>query len=90
MAFNSGDNFPPEFKNSLFFTAYGARSNDPSIGKKIMRAEMTPLSTGYKINLTVFASGFIRPIDVIFDKQGIMYVVDEAAGNVYSIKAIYK
>jgi len=87
LTFNFGNNFPVEFKGDLFVAYHGSWNRKVPTGYKIVRIDM-----GTK-QVQDFATGWLtkdykvlgRPVDVIFDKEGIMYVSDDNAGIIYRI-----
>ena len=87
LAFNFGNNFPSEYKGNLFVAYHGSWNKNVPTGYKVVR-----INTGTK-QVYDFATGWLtpenkvlgRPVDIIFDKDGIMYVSDDNAGVIYRI-----
>ncbi|MDP3766018.1 MAG: PQQ-dependent sugar dehydrogenase [Nanoarchaeota archaeon] len=87
LAFNFGNNFPEEYKGDLFVAYHGSWNRKVPTGYKIVRIDM-----GTK-QVNDFATGWLspenkvlgRPVDIIFDKDGSMYVSDDNAGVIYRI-----
>ncbi len=87
LAFNLGDNFPEEYKGGLFVAYHGSWNRKEKTGYKIVSIDIN--SKG----ISDFATGWLtedgqvlgRPVDVIFDKEGIMYVSDDNAGVIYRV-----
>jgi glucose/arabinose dehydrogenase len=87
LAFNFGNNFPSEYKGNLFVAYHGSWNRKVPTGYKIARIDMDTKQ------VHDFAAGWLtednkvlgRPVDVIFDKEGIMYVSDDNAGVIYRI-----
>ncbi|MBI2655655.1 PQQ-dependent sugar dehydrogenase [Candidatus Woesearchaeota archaeon] len=87
LAFNSGSNFPEEYKGDLFVAYHGSWNRKEKTGYKAVRIDLETKQ------ISDFATGWItedenvlgRPVDVIFDKEGRMYVSDDNAGLVYRI-----
>ncbi|MBS3114160.1 PQQ-dependent sugar dehydrogenase [Candidatus Woesearchaeota archaeon] len=87
LAFNFGNNFPSEYKGNLFVAYHGSWNKNVPTGYKVVR-----INTGTR-QVYDFATGWLtednkvlgRPVDIIFDKEGIMYVSDDNAGVIYRI-----
>ncbi|MBI2659277.1 PQQ-dependent sugar dehydrogenase [Candidatus Woesearchaeota archaeon] len=87
LAFNFGNNFPEEYKGDLFVAYHGSWNRKVPTGYKVVRIDMKTKQ------VHDFAAGWLtennkvlgRPVDIIFDKEGIMYVSDDNAGMVYRI-----
>ena len=87
LAFNFGNNFPEEFKGDLFVAYHGSWNRKVPTGYKIARIDMDTkqvhdFATGW---LTPENKVLGRPVDVIFDKDGIMFISDDNAGVIYRI-----
>lgn len=86
LAFNFGNDFPPEYRSNLFVAYHGSWNRKVPTGYKIVRIDMETkqvhdFATGWLNNGEI--SG--RPVDIIFDKEGIMYISDDFAGAIYRI-----
>lgn len=86
LAFNFGSNFPAEYKGSLFAAYHGSWNRKEKTGYKIARIDVD------KKTVEDFAAGWLqgndvsgRPVDIIFDNNGFMYVSDDFAGIIYRI-----
>ncbi len=86
LAFNFGNNFPAEYKEKLFVAYHGSWNRKVPTGYKIV---MIDINTE---QVQDFATGWLkgnkvlgRPVDIIFDKDGIMYVSDDHTGLIYRI-----
>ena len=87
LAFNFGNNFPEEYRGDLLVAYHGSWNRKVPTGYKIVRIDMDTkqvhdFATGW---LTPENKVLGRPVDVIFDKYGIMYVSDDNAGLIYRI-----
>ncbi|MBI4010421.1 MAG: PQQ-dependent sugar dehydrogenase [Candidatus Aenigmarchaeota archaeon] len=87
LAFNFGNNFPEEFKGNLFVAYHGSWNRKVPTGYKVVRINMDTkqfhdFATGW---LTPENKVLGRPVDVIFDKDGVMYVSDDNAGVIYRV-----
>src|SRR3984885_1867511 len=91
MKFYTGDQFPPEYKNSILIAEHGSWNRHKYQGARIVRVTADP--DGKNAKETVFASGWIegdqgylgRPDDIILDKDGSILVADDWAGAIYRI-----
>ncbi|MBI2658381.1 PQQ-dependent sugar dehydrogenase [Candidatus Woesearchaeota archaeon] len=86
LAFNFGDNFPSQYKGDLFVAYHGSWNRKEKTGYKVVRINMETNE------ISDFAAGWLqdekvsgRPVDVIFDKEGVMYVSDDYSGMIYRI-----
>src|SRR3989338_3729354 len=87
LAFNFGDDFPEEYKGDLFVAYHGSWNRKEKTGYKVVRIEIDTKQ------VHDFVAGWLtenedvigRPVDIIFDKEGIMYVSDDNAGIIYRI-----
>lgn len=87
LAFNFGNNFPAEYEGNLFVAYHGSWNRKIPTGYKIVRIDIETKQ------VHDFAAGWLaqsnkvlgRPVDIIFDKNGIMYVSDDFAGVIYRI-----
>ena len=87
LAFNFGSNFPEEYKEDLFVAYHGSWNRKIPTGYKVVRIDIDTKQ------IHDFAIGWLtgnnnvlgRPVDIIFDKDGVMYVSDDNAGVVYRI-----
>jgi glucose/arabinose dehydrogenase len=91
MKFYTGNQFPPEYKNSILIAEHGSWNRHKYQGARIVRVNADP--DGKNAKETAFASGWIegdrgylgRPADVILDKDGSILVADDWAGAIYRI-----
>lgn len=86
LAFNFGNNFPSQYKGDLFVAYHGSWNRQEKTGYKVVRIDMDTKQ------VSDFAAGWLqgndvsgRPVDIIFDKEGIMYVSDDFSGIIYRI-----
>lgn len=86
LAFNFGDNFPEEYKGDLFAAYHGSWNRDEKTGYKVVSIDLKSKQ------VTDFAEGWLkgnevsgRPVDIVFDEEGIMYVSDDFSGRIYRI-----
>mgnify|MGYP001574456170 CR=1 FL=1 len=90
LAFYRGDNFPNEYAGDLFVAYHGSWNRGEPTGYKIVRIKVD----GKK--LENFATGWLkedktvigRPVDIVIDYDGSMFVSDDNAGEIYRIKYV--
>ncbi|HLG24764.1 MAG TPA: PQQ-dependent sugar dehydrogenase, partial [Candidatus Nanoarchaeia archaeon] len=87
IAINYGDDFHEEYKGKMFVAYHGSWNREIPTGYKIVSIdiktkEVSDFSIGW---LTKDNKVLGRPVDVIFDKNGMMYVSDDNAGMIYKI-----
>lgn len=84
LAFYTGALFP-QWQNQAFITLYGANSGDPTIGRSLLRLELTETSGAWSATVHPFAGGFDRPLDVAVGPEGALYLADFGAGLIYRL-----
>ena len=87
LAFYFGKNFPEEYKGDLFVAYHGSWNRKIPTGYRVVRIDIETkqvhdFATGW---LTPENKVLGRPVDIIFDKEGIMYVSDDNAGVIYRV-----
>jgi glucose/arabinose dehydrogenase len=90
MRFYTGNSFPAEYKNQIFFSEHGSWNRSKPIGFKISIAK---LQDNKVIEYLPFATGWLqddgkvlgRPVDVEIMKDGSLLVSDDYAGVIYKI-----
>ena len=83
MAFYTGEMFPPEYRNNLFIAMWGSHSG--LFGRKVVRVELTPRGDGYTAQVSEFALGTDRPLDLVVAPDGALLVADYGTGVIYRI-----
>ncbi|MGN6533434.1 MAG: PQQ-dependent sugar dehydrogenase, partial [Ginsengibacter sp.] len=91
MRFNTGNMFPPEYKNAIFIAEHGSWNRTIPVGYRI--AVIKRDANGNQGTPEVFADGWLqnerevtgRPVDVQFLKDGSMLISDDYNGVVYRI-----
>ncbi len=91
LRFCSGTKFPEEYQSNLFVANHGSWNSSVKVGYNVVRIKFI---NGKPVGMEDFLTGFLtkrekvlgRPVDIIFDSKGIMYVSDDYAGNVYRIE----
>ena len=77
LTFYVGEQFPAEYQQDVFIALWN--------NHQIVRVQLAPSGDGsYLADTTVFASGFLNPLDVAIGPDGCLYVLD------YSGEAIYR
>ncbi len=78
---------PDSWQNDLLVAYHGSWNRTPPTGYKIVR-----ISTKGQPSEVDFVSGFLqgsdalgRPVDVIFDREGSLFISDDKANAVYKM-----
>ncbi len=86
LAFYYGNNFPEEYRGNMFVAFHGSWNRGQPTGYKIIRIDVNSKS------VRDFASGWLqgitvsgRPVNILIDNDGIMYVSDDNAGRIYRV-----
>ncbi len=86
LAFYYGDNFPEEYRDSLFVAYHGSWNRKVPTGYKIVSIDMDDFT------VKDFAIGWLsgnnvlgRPVDIIVANDGSLFVSDDNAGRIYRI-----
>ena len=89
LAFNTGSQFPTQYRNQLFVAEHGSWNRSQKIG---YRVALITLADNKVATDTVFIDGFLqngvvmgRPVDVAFLADGSMLVSDDFKGRVYRV-----
>lgn len=90
MRFYTGDLFPEEYHNQIFFAEHGSRDRTVPVGYRLSLAR---LEGSKVVKYETFAEGWLqedgrawgRPVDVQVLPDGSMLVSDDAAGAIYRI-----
>jgi glucose/arabinose dehydrogenase len=91
MAFYTGQQFPPEYRGSLFVAYHGSWNRSVPTGYKVVRV---PFANGRPSGpVEDFATGWLgpdrqvfgRPVDVLTAADGGLYLSDDFGGMVYRI-----
>jgi len=82
--------WPKEYWNNLLVAYHGSWNKTKPTGYKIVRIKLD--EQGNYLGTEDFISGWLtpkgvlgRPVDILIDKSGIMYVSDDSAGIIYKI-----
>ncbi|MBI3282616.1 PQQ-dependent sugar dehydrogenase [Candidatus Curtissbacteria bacterium] len=89
LAFITSDKFPKDWQGDLLVAYHGSWNRSTPTGYKVVRIK---LENGQSHGEEDFISGFLegsrataRPVDLIFAKDGSLYVSDDKAGFVFRI-----
>ncbi|WP_426104633.1 PQQ-dependent sugar dehydrogenase [Massilia sp. TSP1-1-2] len=89
LAFNTGSQFPAQYKNQLFVAEHGSWNRAQKSG---YRVALVTLHENKMVSDTVFIDGFIqngevvgRPVDIAFLADGSMLVSDDHRGRIYRV-----
>lgn len=89
LAFVTSDKFPRDWRGDLLVSYHGSWNRSTPIGYKVVRINLeNGEATGEQDFITGFLEGsqaVARPVDLIFDKSGSLYVSDDKAGFIFKI-----
>lgn len=81
--------FPAEWQGDLLVAYHGSWNSSVPVGYKVVRLNVEGNRiTGSEDFITGFLQGSqadARPVDLVFDKEGSLYLSDDKAGRVYKI-----
>nr|AKQ03199.1 L-sorbosone dehydrogenase [uncultured Microgenomates bacterium Rifle_16ft_4_minimus_37906] len=88
IAFIESALFPPGDQGSLLVALHGSWNSSTPVGYKIVKLSVFADDIG---GMTDFVSGFLldgkevlgRPVDLIFNQQGLLFISDDKAGLIY-------
>ena len=83
LVFYTGSMFPAEYTNDLFIAQWGSHLRDT--GRKIVRVELEREGESYRAEVSDFALGVDRPLDVAQAPDGSLLVADYGSGTIYRI-----
>lgn len=89
LAFVTGDKFPQDWQGDLLVSYHGSWNRSTPIGYKVVKINLENGRVGGEQD---FITGFLegsqavaRPVDIIFDSRGSLYVSDDKAGFIFKI-----
>ena len=89
MRFYTGDQFPPEYRNSIFIAEHGSWNRTERIGYRVARVVV---EGGRAVKQEIFAEGWLdrgrvwgRPVDIEVMPDGSLLVSDDHSGAIYRI-----
>ena len=83
LVFYTGSMFPDEYANDLFIVQWGSHLRDT--GRKVVRVELERDGEGYTAEVSDFAFGIDRPLDIAQASDGSLLVADHGGGAIYRI-----
>lgn len=90
LAFIPEEGWPEEYRNDLFVAYHGSWNRSQPTGYKVVRIELT--SQGEYVKTVDFMTGFYkngsalgRPVSILAELGGTVYVSDDRAGAIYRI-----
>ena len=75
-SFYYGDQFPDEYRGSAFIAQWGSATEDPNIGKRVMRVELERVDGRFQGTKRVFATGFEHPLATVVGPDGSLFVAE--------------
>ena len=88
------ESWPKEYRNDLLVAYHGSWNRSTPTGYKVVRMKLDEKGnylgvedfiTGWLENAKSSAGALSRPVDLLFDNNGNLYVSDDKAGVVYSV-----
>ena len=83
LLFYTGAMFPAEYTNNLFIVQWGSHIRDT--GRKIVRVQLEKEGESYRAEVSDFAFGIDRPLDIVQAPDGALLVADYGSGTIYRI-----
>ena len=83
LLFYTGSMFPEEYQNDLFIVQWGSHLRDT--GRKVVRVRLEREGESYKAEVSDFAFGIDRPLDIAQASDGSLLVADHGSGAIYRI-----
>ena len=83
LLFYTGAMYPEEYTNDLFIVQWGSHLRDT--GRKIVRVELEKDGETYEAEVSDFAFGIDRPLDIAQALDGSLLVADYGSGTIYRI-----
>lgn len=84
LAVYTGSQFPEPYRGGLFSAQWGS-SYDDATGRDLAFVKLTKTDKGWRGEVSRFASGFDRPLDVTMGPAGDLWLADFHANTVYRI-----
>jgi len=86
-------NWPAEYQNDLLVAYHGSWNRSKPTGYKVVRYKLD--ENGNNLGGEDFITGWLvdgniygRPVDIVFDKDGAMFISDDKAGVIYRLEPI--
>ena len=83
LLFYTGAMFPEEYRHDLFIVQWGSHLRDT--GRKIVRVRLEREGESYRVEVSDFAIGIDRPLDIAQAPDGSLLVADHGSGAIYRI-----
>ncbi len=88
--YEGGANLPKGYEDGIFVAAHGSQERQPAYGYEVRFVSLRPgqMAHGSQVVITgwlVNGQYWGRPVDVVFGKDGAMYISDDAGGAVYRV-----
>ncbi len=83
LLFYTGSMFPEEYRNDLFIVQWGSHLRDT--GRKVVRVRLDREEESYRAEVSDFAFGIDRPLDIAQASDGSLLVADHGSGAIYRI-----
>ncbi len=83
LLFYTGAMFPEEYMNDLFIVQWGSHLRDT--GRKVVRVRLERDGESYRAEVSDFAFGIDRPLDIAQASDGSLLVADHGSGAIYRI-----
>ena len=83
LIFYTGSMFPEEYTHDLFIVQWGSHLRDT--GRKVVRVELEKDGENYTAEVSDFAFGIDRPLDIAQASDGSLLVADHGSGTIYRI-----
>ncbi|MDO8470481.1 MAG: PQQ-dependent sugar dehydrogenase [bacterium] len=91
LAFIDSKQFPGDWQNDLLVAYHGSWGRAIPNGYKIVRLHISGNEVlGEEDFITGFLPAITRPVDLVFDKYGSLYISDDRGGMVYKVIKKYK
>lgn len=89
LSFVTSDKFPKDWQGDLLVAYHGSWNRSIPIGYKVVKIN---IENGQALAEEDFITGFLqdsqviaRPVDLVFDKSGALYVSDDKAGQIFKV-----
>lgn len=87
------DSWPEEYRGKLLVAFHGSWNRSEPTGYKVIMVDLDKDS--HPTRQTDFLSGWLvkrgalgRPVDLVFDEKGVLYISDDKAGTIYRVTPI--
>lgn len=91
LVFINSEQFPKDWQNDLLVAYHGSWGRSTPTGYKIVRLHVAQNKiVGAEDFITGFLPAVARPVDVLFDKYGSLYISDDKGGMIFKVVKRYK